>query len=174
VISGTVGRLSSRLRPTRLTEGHRRHAKGISPSHSANHFPQLPTVCRTCGVVIKSGQRYCASCAATVSKDELVKAAHRGRVASHSRKAQARRAETQRRHHAAKRAWEPSQQPTWLDEKTYREKIQPRVVEVTVPAISAALGISEPYATDIRAGKRKPHPRHWVTLARLVGVPPND
>jgi hypothetical protein len=103
-----------------------------------------------------------------------VKAAQRGRVASHSSEAQARRAETQRRHHAAKRAWQPSDNPDWLDEETYREKIQPRLARITVSTISTALGISEPYATDIRAGKRKPHPRHWLTLARLVGVSPDQ
>ena len=30
--------------------------------------------------------------------------------------------------------------------------------------------ISEPYATGIRAGKRRPHPRHWLALAQLVAV----
>jgi hypothetical protein len=168
-------RPSRRFLPaTRLTEIHRRRAKGTSANLSAKHPPRLPTVCRTCGVLIKPGQRYCASCAATVSKGELVKAAHRGRVASHSREAQARRAETQRQHHAARQAWQPSQQPTWLDEKTYREKIQPRLAGVTVPDIATALGISEPYATDIRSGKRRPHPRHWQRLARLVGVSPDE
>jgi len=158
------------LPATRLTESHRRQAKGSSSSLPVKHAPRLPTVCRACGALIKPGQRYCASCAPLVSKAELVKAAHRGRVASHSREAQAQRAETQRQHHAAKRAWQPSQQPAWLDEKTYGEKIQPRLAEITVLTISTALGISEPYATDIRAGKRRPHPRHWQTLAQLVGA----
>jgi hypothetical protein len=49
-----------------------------------------------------------------------------------------------------------------------------RTIRITVSTISTALGISEPYATDIRAGKRKPHPRHWLTLARLVGVSPDQ
>jgi CRISPR-associated endonuclease Cas1 len=162
------------LPATRLTESHRREAKGSSSSLPVKHAPRLPSVCRACGALVKPGQRYCASCAATVSKDELVKAAQRGRVASHSREAQARRAETQRQHHAAKRAWRPSQQPEWLTEETYAQKIQPRLAEITVPAISSALGISEPYATDIRAGKRLPHPRHWRTLAQLVGVSPDQ
>ena len=162
------------LPATRLTESHRHRAKGISPSVPAKHAPRLSTVCRTCGAVIKLGQQYCASCAPLVSKAELVKAAHRGRVASHSSEAQAQRAETQRQHHAAKRAWRPSDNPDWLNEETYRVKIQPRLAGVTVPAISTALDISEPYAADIRAGKRRPHPRHWLTLARLVGLSPDQ
>jgi selenocysteine lyase/cysteine desulfurase len=105
-----------------------------------------------------------------VSKERFVGVARKGRVASHSYDAEARRAETQRRHSAEQKTWQPSQQPAWLDEETYTQKIQPRLAGITVSAISSALGISEPYATDIRAGKRCPHPRHWQILARLVGV----
>ncbi|HVB57067.1 MAG TPA: hypothetical protein VNE63_11645, partial [Candidatus Acidoferrales bacterium] len=56
-------------------------------------------------------------------------------------------------------------------EKVYREQIQPKLATFTVSAITSALGISKPYATDIRAGKRVPHPRHWLALAQLVGMP---
>jgi hypothetical protein len=34
------------------------------------------------------------------------------------------------------------------------------------------LGVSEPYAADIRNGRHRPHPRHWEALARLAGVVP--
>jgi hypothetical protein len=47
----------------------------------------------------------------------------------------------------------------------------PRLASVTVPAISSALGLSQPYAAEIRAGRQCPHPRHWQILARLVEVP---
>jgi hypothetical protein len=105
-----------------------------------------------------------------VTRESLIKAARKGRIASHTDEAEIQRAETQRKHHAAKRAWLPSELPVWLNEKAYIEKIQPRLVDVPVPSISAALGISGQYATDIRAGRRYPHPRHWEKLARLVGV----
>jgi hypothetical protein len=36
--------------------------------------------------------------------------------------------------------------------------------------LSSKLGISIPYAVDIRSARRIPHPRHWQTLARLVGI----
>ncbi len=130
-------------------------------------------VCRVCGESIKFGRSYCASCAVTVSKEGLMKAAQLGRVAGHSREARARQAEKQRRHAAAKRAWRPSDQPAWLDEQTYLQKIQPRLIGITVPFIASALSISEPYAAEIRAGRCLPHPRHWQTLARLVGVSPD-
>ncbi len=131
-------------------------------------------VCRVCGESIKFGRSYCASCAVTVSKEGLMKAAQLGRVAGHSREARARQAEKQRRHAAAKRAWRPSDQPAWLDEQAYFQKIQPRLAGVTIPFIASALGLSQPYAAEIRAGRRRPHPRHWQTLARIVGFSPEE
>jgi hypothetical protein len=155
---------------TRLTENHRREARGEPSDPVVTYAPKPPKVCRTCGTHISSGDNYCASCSVGISRGALIEASRNGRIASHSREAEALRGETQRRHHAAKRAWRPSDLPDWLNEKTYCEKIQPRLATFTVPAISSALGISEPYATDIRKGKREPHPRHWETLAQLVGI----
>ncbi|HEX2715673.1 MAG TPA: helix-turn-helix transcriptional regulator, partial [Candidatus Acidoferrales bacterium] len=92
----------------------------------------------------------------------------------HTPEARARQAEKQRRHAAELKVWNPSHKPDWLTEETYREKIQPRLAGVTVTAIASTLGISEPYAAEIRAGRYIPHPRHWLALARLVGVSPDD
>jgi CRISPR-associated endonuclease Cas1 len=159
---------------TRLTESHRRQARSEPVSPTVAHAPKPPKVCRICGASVKPSDNYCAVCAVTVTRESLIKGARQGRIASHSRGAESRRSETQRRHHAAKRVWRPSDTPEWLNEKTYCERIQPRLAEVTVPAISKALGISGPYATDIRAGRRHPHPRHWEKLARLVGISTTD
>jgi len=156
--------------PTRLTENHRRQARGRSSGLPAERTPKLPVVCRVCGALIKTGQRYCAACAPAISKAELVKAARRGRVAAHSDEAEAQRGKTQRRQHAARRAWKSSDFPGWLNEEIYREKIQPKLAGVTVSTIARALGVSEPHAAAIRGGQRLPHPRHWLRLARLVGV----
>jgi CRISPR/Cas system-associated endonuclease Cas1 len=155
---------------TRLTENHRRQARGEPVSPSVKHAPKPPNVCGICGASVKPSDNYCALCAVTVSRESLIKAAVYGRIVSHGPEAESQRSETQRRHHAAKRAWQPSQQPEWLTQETYIQKIQPRLAEVTVQAISTALGISGQYATDIRAGRRRPHPRLWYALAQLVGV----
>jgi CRISPR-associated endonuclease Cas1 len=155
---------------TRLTESHRRQARGESVGPIVANAPIPPKACRICGSSVKPSDNYCALCAVTVTRESLTKAAQQGRIASHCRKAEIRRSETQRRQHAAKRAWRPSDLPDWLNEKTYREKIQSRLADVTVPAISTALGISGPYATDIRRGRRIPHGTHWLRLARLIGV----
>jgi hypothetical protein len=70
----------------------------------------------------------------------------------------------------AERAWNPADQPDWLDDKTYVQQIHPRLADVTISNIALTLGLSFPYASDIRAGRRRPHPRHWLSLARLVDV----
>jgi CRISPR-associated endonuclease Cas1 len=155
---------------TRLTESHKRQAKGGLSSLPTMTPPRPPAVCRTCGAPIKIGRTYCASCAVASSREGLIEAAKLGRVFGHSPEARARQAEKQRRHAAAVKAWNTSDKPDWLTEETYRARIQPRLSGITVPAISSTLGISEPYAAEIRAGRCVPHPRHWLTLAQLVGL----
>jgi hypothetical protein len=60
--------------------------------------------------------------------------------------------------------------PDWLNEKLYIQEIQPRLKAITLSVLASKLSISIPYAVDIRSGRRVPHPRHWQTLAQLVGV----
>jgi CRISPR-associated endonuclease Cas1 len=155
---------------TRLTQSRRRQAKGGPPVVPDNPAPKVPRVCRTCGELLKHGKTYCVSCSVSVSRANLIEAAKLGRIETHRPKAEALRAATQRRHVAERKAWQPAENPHWLTKEAYRERIQPRLAGITVPTISAALGISEPYATDIRAGRRVPHPRHWLMLAKLAGV----
>jgi hypothetical protein len=63
-----------------------------------------------------------------------------------------------------------SSQPAWLNKETYDRKIQPLLRGLSNSALALALGVSIAYAADIRAGRRRPHPRHWQALAQLVGV----
>jgi hypothetical protein len=60
--------------------------------------------------------------------------------------------------------------PVWLNEDAYLGTIQPKLAGVAISALASALEVSEPYAGDIRAGRRRPHPRHWAALAQLVGI----
>jgi len=41
--------------------------------------------------------------------------------------------------------------------------------KTALPAAPSGLADSEPHATAIPDGHRIPHPRHWQSLARLVG-----
>lgn len=154
---------------TRLTQSRRRQAKGASPIAPAKRVLAPPGVCQICGAVTNPGHRYCSSCSPAVSRENLIKVAKLGRLATHTPTAEERRAETQRRQKLAERSWKPADLPSWLNERAYSTEIKPRLTKMTVPAISQALGISKPYATDIRAGRRIPHPRHWLALACAVG-----
>jgi len=99
----------------------------------------------------------------------MIEAAKLGRMKGHSPEARARQAEKQRRHAAAAKVWNPSDKPDWLTEEVFREKIQPWLSGLSVVRIASSLGISEPYAAEIRAGRYLPHPRHWLPLAELAG-----
>ena len=160
--------IRSGLPPTRLTQDQRREARPTPAKPSEEKTVKPMRICRTCGEALKRGQFYCKSCALPAGKERFGDVARLGRIASHTEEAEISRAKTRQRHAVALKAWDPTALPDWLNEQAYREKIQPRLAEVTVPTIATVLGISGPYATDIRAGRRLPHPRHWPTLAKLV------
>lgn len=153
---------------TRLTQQHRSRT-GNDLSLRRVPAPRPPTLCRACGTPITEGNNYCKACALAESKTSFLKVAELGRMTTHNPKAQALRSETMRRQMAGRLSWNPADLPKWLTGKVYRGKIQPKLTTFTVPAIASALGVSKPYATDVRAGRRMPHPRHWQKLATLIG-----
>lgn len=155
---------------TRLTQGNKREAKGRPSVPSAKPAPRPQNVCRGCGTPVSLGRKSCAKCDATTTRERMVEVAKIGRLTAHAAGPLARLAETRRRHASAIRAWKPSSLPAWLDEETYTRKIQPLLTGIANPVIMSTLGVSVTYAVAIRAGRCKPHPRHWEALARLVGV----
>jgi len=158
---------SERGPATRLTEDRKREAKGIIVGVAALKVPQSASTRRLCGAEIKYKQKYCRDCTPGIVKENILKTASLGRQHTHSPEAQARRSETQRKQNAALRAWSKTDDPTWLDRSYYQEKIKPLLGRIRVPQIMSAIGVSEPYALRIRAGRRIPHPRHWLTLSAL-------
>ena len=159
--------------PTHLTQSKRRDAKG-KPRPPSLSLPHPPHLCRTCGKNVDRNCERCSSCRQVISTKTLIKAAEKGRLLSHLPEATAKRIAGRRKHAAAIRAWKPSDLPEWLREETYRRDIQPKLASVKLPVLMAAMGISKPYATNIRNGKRLPHPRHWLTIAQLTGVSKNS
>ena len=170
--------------PTRVTQQHPRDAQGVRkapgpaaavrPPHIAAPpivIPRPPRVCRGCGVSVeRADRRFCATCGRDAAAESLARVASRGRVAALTAKSQERRAGTQRRHASALRAWTEADQPAWLTETAYAERILPALGTITITTLMSALGVSKPYAINVRAGRRRPHPRHWLTLATLTGV----
>jgi hypothetical protein len=149
----TTSRASKTKAPaTPLTQRRKREAKGIPISTAvANPLTSL------------------RDCVPRVTRENTFVALKTVQLNGRDPVAQARRAGTQRRQAAALKAWNATQKPKWLEENFYREKIQPRLTLIAIPVLMSALGVSRPYATDIRAGRR-PHPRHWLALAELVDL----
>ncbi len=158
--------------PTRLTQRRRSEGRGNEFIPSSPIAQRPPKICAVCGVSLKKG-KYCGTCATEVSREKLIAFGPVARVTAQSEEAQKARTETQKVHAAEIRVWIDSGGPTTVDENTYLKAIQPKLASVTISAISSALRISEPYARDIRAGRRRPHPRHWLALAQLVGISAN-
>jgi hypothetical protein len=163
---------SQRGTATPLTQRHRSEARGAAHIPVTKSAPGPEKICRSCGALLKSGQKHCASCSVPISRAILIEVAKIGRIATHMPEAEALRAATQRRQVAARKAWRPSDQPGWLDDEFYLQKIQPRLAKLRNSAIASALVVSKPYAAEIRTGRRRPHPRHWHALAELVGAVP--
>ena len=155
--------------PTRLTQRHKREAKGAPSFPPAERIPRLQTLCRGCGKTIRNGRTHCGRCAIGGATQRLADAARTGRISAHTPEALAREAKTQRQHAKARSAWSASSQPTWLTPEFYSEKIQSQLAEMSNSAIASAIGVSRWYAGRIRKGYR-PHPRHWQALAGLAGV----
>jgi hypothetical protein len=99
----------------------------------------------------------------------MLDAARTGRQTANGPKAQVKRANTQRKNALAQHAWKLSDQPAWLTDTFYSEKVQPVLATLSASAIARRISVSRWYAGRIREGYR-PHPRHWLALAKLVSV----
>ena len=159
----TIGRPGNQP-ATPLTGDHRRAGRGGKHIRQVVVPPRPPRICRGCGATCQ--RTYCVSCGREYSKSEFDK----GRLVAQTPESRARRSATQKEHVRANENWKPSKGFEWLDRRNYISKIQPRLAAVTIPMLQSALGVSEPYATFIRSGTRVPHPRHWQSLAQLVGI----
>jgi len=155
--------------PTRLTHRRRSEGRGKEFVLDTQAAPYPDKICPGCGATTRLG-RNCPKCGREISREKLIELAKVGREAAKSAESRRKHSETQQRHEAAKRAWRSSPKPAWPDENTYVEKVRPVLAMVTISTLAAKLGISESYAADIRAGRHRPHPRHWQALAELVGV----
>ena len=155
--------------PTRLTQSRRSEGRGKQFIPDTKPAPHPENICPGCGATTRRGQ-HCAKCGREISRDKLIELAKLGRLAAQSPKSRKKHSATLRRQHAAAQAWVASPKLAWLTAGYYTEEIQPKLSEVTISKIAIAMGASESYAADIRAGRHRPHPRHWQALANLVGI----
>jgi CRISPR-associated endonuclease Cas1 len=154
---------------TRLTQQNKRKVKGNDVPGVKRPTPEH--ICSGCGKPIMAERTHCANCAIDSATERLAEAARIGRVAARSPEARAKHATSRRRHAQACSAWDASRQPSWLTSELFFQQIQPQLAGVSTSAIRSRIGVSRWYAGKIRQGYR-PHPRHWLALAELVGVVP--
>ena len=152
---------------TRLTQRNKREVKGSDVPGVKRPKPEH--VCSGCGKIIRAERNHCANCAIDGATERLVNAARIGRVAARSPEARAKHVASRRRHAQACSEWDASTQPAWLTSEVFSQQIQPLLAGVSTSAIRSRIGVSRWYAGRIREGYR-PHPRHWLALAGLVGV----
>jgi len=162
-------RKQSSLLPTRLTQTRRSKAKAGNLVANATRLPQAKARCPLCGAAVTTGSVYCVKCVPDVNRENLLRQAKLGQIATHSAIAETRRAATQARQAEALRQWNPADLPKWFDEDVYKAHVLPRLSKFTVKAIRLRLSVSHPYATLIKRGQSIPHPRHWIPLAELTG-----
>ena len=155
---------------TRLTQRNKREVKGreVPPVK----VPKPERVCHGCGKAVQGTSINCAECDVDIATKRLVEAARAGRVAGHTPEAIAKEAATHRKHAQARAAWNPAKQPVWLTKQAFAEKIQPALAQASATSIAKRIEVSRWYAGRIREGRR-PHPRHWLALAELVGIGAN-
>lgn len=153
--------------PTRLTQLHKRKARGSALVRAAEPAPRLQNVCRGCGKAIRDGRINCANCAIPTATERLFDAARIGRVVAHSPEARAREGDKQREHAQQRSSWKMTGQWSGISTEAYLAKVQPQLASLPSSIIAKAIEVSRWYAGRIRKGYR-PHPRHWAALARLV------
>jgi CRISPR-associated endonuclease Cas1 len=155
--------------PTRLTQRHRSEGRGNTIHIRTNPIPRREKVCEICGAEgVKN--RYCRSCAVEASRETMAQVALLGHAKPKRKTAREHISKALSDHAVANSWWEPSSQPNWLNEECYVQRIQPQLRTKKVKEIAEAMRVSKPYASFVRSGRRRPHPRHWEALAELVGV----
>lgn len=155
---------------TRLTQNNKRQAKGAPAQPPLASVRRQQNICAGCGKPVANASNRCGTCAIEVSKERMLDVARQGRIASKSSESRARVSATQRRQQTARWNWNPSSQPDWLTSEIYVKKVQPLLRSSSLSKIASSVSVSIMYASDIRRGRRRPHPRHWQALANLVGI----
>jgi hypothetical protein len=153
--------------PARLTQRNKREVRGGNPLPGVISSFSPKRLCRDCGREIAYRASRCRSCVKEILSAHIKDAARAGRIAAHSPEAQVKRAATQKSNARARYDWKPSDQPTWLTTDFYSKEVMPKLESVSASLIAQQLRVSYSYADDIRKG-RKPHPRHWQMLAKLL------
>jgi len=171
--TGLLQRRHVRIDQIKYIGKRKREAKGQNSLPEPQAAPTLTRLCRDCGKPLKTGNQHCFDCAAKYSSARMSNTARVGRIKARGPEAGAKRAVTQKRHHAARSAWAETNDAPRMTKDAYLSQVQPAIRELPTRRIARELGVTVMYAGMIRKGY-VPHPRHWLVLGRMVGITPTD
>ena len=135
---------------TRLTQQRRSEGRGNEYIHFSKPAPRPDNICAGCGSSTKGGQN-CPKCGRDISRQKLMEIAKLGGVIGHSAPSRKKQSEAMKRHDIAKREWLSTPKKSWPTGQIYVEEMQPRLSVIAIARIASSLGISEPYAAEVRA-----------------------
>jgi hypothetical protein len=141
--------------PTRLTQRHRSEGRGNAFKQRGDVTPRRPKICVVCGSEGVNG-RYCRGCAVEAARKTMADAASLRHLKPKSKKEKECLSRVLSNHAVANTWWDPSSQPSWLNQECYVQKIQPLLRSRKVREIASAIQVSNLYAGFIRSGRRRP------------------
>jgi CRISPR-associated endonuclease Cas1 len=126
--------------PTRLAQRRRSESRGKvwTPKVKCTKADHL---CSGCGKRIIEGRTHCGQCAVSSATERFIDAARIGRQTANNPEAQLKRKNTQRQNALAQHAWKSSDQPKWLTERFYSEKVQPLLESLSASPIARHLSV---------------------------------
>jgi len=136
----------------------------------------LPSACRSCGVVLDGPDRvYCPDCLpefkaersaklATAAKGVLSEMRASARDPAQSEEARRKRIDKSREMSLAARAWE-REHGRPADPTAYEREILPKIQAMSVRRLVTLTGLSEYYLWQVRKGKKRLHARFWGAIA---------
>jgi hypothetical protein len=162
---------------TPLTEAHRRAERARRHNHTnpptQARTPRPGRRCKRCGGELPHRSRvYCDDCLPHYQRDLYQALAETGRAAvaerraegvdpSHGGDAAERRGAKSARRKRVSREWETAHPGTIADRELFHREILPTLQGVPLSDLVRATGLTHSYLSQIRRGKKVPHPRHW-------------
>jgi hypothetical protein len=142
--------------------------------------PRRERRCKRCGGDLPHRERvYCDTCLSHYQRDLYRAFAETGRDAvaeqrahgidpSHGGAAGKKRGATMACRRREVRDWNATHPDTIVDPDVFAREILPGLQRVPVTELARATGLTDGYLSQIRRGKKVPHPRHWPELNAAI------
>jgi hypothetical protein len=166
--------------PTPLTQANRRADRAQrhqrTPAEQQARTSRPERRCKRCGGRLPHRDRvYCDDCLPYYQRDryeafvaagrENVRGREAGCDPAHSGEAREKRAASNVRRKRELREWEAEHGKDPIDRSMFEREILPAIQGVPLSDLVRATGLTHVYLSQIRRGRKVPHPRHWPALA---------